>query len=97
MKDIDFLLDAKILTLKEIASGGVPQYKMKELLEKLNLPTTCTADAARVMRAVSHDKKRAGDAVNAVLVNEVGTFEQRALTLDELRARYEACFGEGQA
>lgn len=36
-KDIDFLLDAKILTLKEIASGGVPQYKMKELLEKLNL------------------------------------------------------------
>ena len=36
-KDIDFLLDSKILTLKEIASGGVPQYKAKEILEKLNL------------------------------------------------------------
>lgn len=36
-KDVDFLLDARILTLKEIASGGVPQYKAKELLDKLNL------------------------------------------------------------
>ena len=36
-RDVDFLLDAKILTLKEIASGGVPQYKIKELLDKLNL------------------------------------------------------------
>ena len=36
-KDVDFLLDAKILTIKEIASGGVPQYKIKELLDKLNL------------------------------------------------------------
>ena len=86
-----------------VALGMLPmcsesvKARLLQVLEKLNLPTTCTADAARVMRAVSHDKKRAGDAVNAVLVNEVGTFEQRALTLDELRARYEACFGEGQA
>lgn len=36
-RDVDFLLDARILTLKEIASGGVPQYKAKEILEKLNL------------------------------------------------------------
>ena len=36
-KDVDFLLDAKILTLKEIASGGIPQYKAKEILDKLNL------------------------------------------------------------
>ncbi|MBQ6067192.1 MAG: NAD(P)/FAD-dependent oxidoreductase [Clostridia bacterium] len=36
-RDVDFLLDSRILTLKEIASGGVPQYKAKELLEKLNL------------------------------------------------------------
>ena len=36
-KDVDFLLDAKILTIKEIASGGVPQYKIKERLDKLNL------------------------------------------------------------
>ena len=86
-----------------VALGMLPmcsesvEARLLPVLKRLNLPTTCTADAARVMRAVSHDKKRAGDAVNAVLVNEVGTFEQRALTLDELRARYEACFGEGQA
>ena len=36
-RDVDFLMDAKVLTLKEISSAGIPQYQAKEILEKLNI------------------------------------------------------------
>ena len=83
-----------------VALGMLPmcseatRRRLLPVLRRLNLPTSCGADADRVMAAVAHDKKRAGDAVNAVLVEHAGTCIQRGLTLPELRARYIECFGE---
>ena len=86
-----------------VALGMLPmcaapvRARLLAVLRRLGLPTTCAADADQVMRAVAHDKKRDGDAVNAIVVGKVGSFEERAMTMEELRARFVACFGEGKA
>ena len=36
-QDVDFLMDAKILTLKEISSAGIRKYNAREFVEKLNI------------------------------------------------------------
>ena len=77
--------------------SGTVKRRLLPVLKRLGLPTMCGADAERVMRAVAHDKKRAGDAVSAILVEEVGACVERALTFEELKSRYQDCFGEGKA
>lgn len=49
------------------------------------LPTTTDTGTDRLMEYVAHDKKRHGDAVNAVVIRDVGRVEVRRTTLDELR------------
>ena len=70
-----------------------PRERLRSVLQKLGLPTTCAADPERVMAAVAHDKKKAVGGVNAVLVESAGACIQKKLTLDELRERYIAEFG----
>ena len=36
-REVDFLMDAGVLTLKEISSAGIPQYQAKEIMDKLNI------------------------------------------------------------
>ena len=87
-----------------VALGMLPmcsdavRRRLLPVLKRLGLPTACDAGAERVMQAVMHDKKRDGEGVNAVLVNEVGRCEVRRLTFPALRARYEDWFeGGGRA
>lgn len=44
-------------------------------------------DLAKATAAVSHDKKAGAGAIHAIVVNEIGTFEQKDMTLDELSER----------
>lgn len=56
-------------------------------ISSLGLKTKIHADADAILLAASHDKKRQGDAVCAVLVNEIGTYEIKKVTAKDLRQR----------
>ncbi len=82
-----------------VALGMLPmcsdkaRARLRPVLEKLGLPTACSADPGRVMAAVLHDKKASGGRIRAVIVEEIGRCEIRQMTADELRERYCAWFG----
>ena len=73
------------------------RLRLLPVLERLGLPAACDAPADRVMAAVAHDKKAAEGRIQAILVEKVGTFTQRSMTLQALRDRYVSWFGEGKA
>ena len=84
------------LGMLPMCSPGIRQ-RLAGVLEKLNLPVTCTADVARVMEAAVHDKKASGNTISAIRVEKAGSFIEQKMTPDELAARYTAVFGEGMA
>ncbi len=85
-----------------VALGMLPmcsaqvRARLLPVLRRLGLPTSCPADpdrTERIMRAVLHDKKSAGDRIRAVTTEEVGSFTLRDMTPGELRDRFVSCFG----
>ena len=67
--------------------------RLKDVLEKLGLPTMCGADPDRVMAAVIHDKKADHGKIMAVVCEEAGSCRITPMTPEELRERYTAQFG----
>ena len=59
--------------------------RVKAILEKLGLPTTCQVDADAVWQAISHDKKCAGDSITVVYAPKAGTFVLQAMPLQDLK------------
>ena len=59
------------------------RQRLVPVLQKLNLPTTCDCDVDKALKFVLHDKKRADNCIDAVLVNNVGSFEIKRLTFEE--------------
>lgn len=55
------------------------------ILEKLNLPVSYTFDDDKVCAAIGHDKKSSGATISTVFVPEIGSFEMRDLTVDQMR------------
>lgn len=53
--------------------------QLKAVLEKLNLPTTLSANPDEIVDACRHDKKAAGDKITIVYVPEIGKFELRTI------------------
>ncbi len=60
--------------------------RVKAILEKLQLPTSCAADPDAVWEAISHDKKRSGDTITVVYAPKSGSFELRSMPIAELKA-----------
>lgn len=81
-----------------IALGMLPmcspavRARLLSILERLSLPTACPVKADDISRAMCHDKKAEGDLINAVFVEEIGTHEQRKVTVSELIARAREVF-----
>lgn len=76
-----------------------PQVRERLLpvLGRLNLPVTVSLPLSAVREAVTHDKKSASGAVDAVLVDEPGSCRLERIGPDELMERYRAVFGgDGQ-
>ena len=65
--------------------GDALRSRVRGILERLGLPTTCTADPEQVWQAMSHDKKRSGDTITVVYAPKAGSFELRSLPLEELK------------
>ena len=59
--------------------------RLRAILEKLDLPTTCSADADAVWQAIAHDKKRAGDAITVAYAPHAGSYELKQISLQELK------------
>ncbi len=65
-------------------SSDEAKEKIKNLLIKNNLPTSASFDTEKVFEALQHDKKAAGNGVNAVFVNKIGEFEFKFLEYTEI-------------
>lgn len=60
--------------------------RVQAILEKLGLPTACTADPEAVWAAISHDKKRSGDTITLVYAPEAGSFALRSVPIADVKA-----------
>lgn len=87
------VLDGTLLHGECVALGMLPmcsdgvREKLLKCLEKLGLPTVFDFDEEKVLRAAAHDKKAGKTTVSTVFVPEIGEFEFRELTLEQLGER----------
>ena len=59
--------------------------RVQAVLTKLGLPTACEADPDAVWQALSHDKKRSGDAITVVYAEQAGSFRLQSMPMDEFK------------
>ena len=82
-----------------VALGMLPmcspavRERLIPVLRMLDLPTSVSLPSSAVREAVSHDKKSAGDSVDAVFVEEPGSCRVERIGVDGLMERYESVFG----
>ena len=73
-----------------VAIGMLPfssekaRVRIKKVLEKYELPTEIQFSSDELLSALRHDKKANAKGVNAVLVNEIGSFEFKFIEFNEL-------------
>ncbi|MBQ6935488.1 MAG: 3-dehydroquinate synthase [Clostridia bacterium] len=65
-------------------SSGETKERIKNLLIKNKLPINADFDKQKVFEALQHDKKAAGNGVNAVFVKDIGEFEFKFLEYFEI-------------
>ena len=63
-----------------LCSGHV-RPRLLKVLEKLNLPTDIKCDYDKIINAVCHDKKMAGNEITVIYVPEIGTFEIKKMNV----------------
>lgn len=68
-------------------SGEKIRQRVISILQKLNLPTTCTCDKENIMELIKHDKKTISNIVKAVVVNQIGKGKIEEISLTELSKR----------
>ena len=61
-----------------LCSGSV-RPRLLKVLKKLNLPTHINCDDDKIIDAVCHDKKMAGNEITVIYVPEIGTFEMKKI------------------
>ena len=59
--------------------------RVKAILEKLKLPTSCSADPTAVWEAMLHDKKLSGSTITVVYAPKAGSFELRSMPVTDLK------------
>lgn len=76
-----------------VALGMIPmcsesvRSRLIPVLNKLNLQTEISINPEKVISAIVHDKKMRNNVVNTVMVNEVGTFEMKKMTVGEIEQK----------
>ena len=59
--------------------------RLSKVLITLNLPTYIPCSIIKMTNAVSHDKKVNGESISEVFVNEIGSFEIKNITQDNIK------------
>ena len=75
--------------------GETLRPRVKAILQKLNLPTVCNADAETVWQAMSHDKKLSGDTITVVYAPAAGSFRLQSMPLEDLKETVYRFLSEG--
>lgn len=65
-------------------SSDSVRERLVKVLKKYDLPVKLDFSADKILSALRHDKKAKADGVNVVFVNEIGSFEFKFLTFEEL-------------
>ena len=65
-------------------SSSEVKNKLREILEKYKLPTSCDFDKEKVLELIKHDKKASGDTIATIHVNEIGTYDIVKMTIPEI-------------
>ncbi len=65
-------------------SSGEARERIKRVLSKYNLPTDISFSSGELLSSLRHDKKANSQGVNAVLVNEIGSFEFKFIEFSHL-------------
>ena len=60
--------------------------RLKKVLVHWALPTEITGDLEKMLEIAAHDKKRAGDSISVVWVEQVGSCEIRKMPMEEFKA-----------
>lgn len=82
-----------------VALGMLPfcsesvRKRLLPVLEKLKLPTEFNGDIEGAIELATHDKKAVGDKIEAVFVNEIGSYELLRVSAAELSALARAAYG----
>ncbi len=75
-----------------VAIGMIPmcatdvRERLVRVLKKLELPCEYHGDLESALRYVVHDKKCKGETLEAILVNEIGSFEIKKVGIDEFKS-----------
>ncbi len=73
-----------------VAIGMLPfadepaRSRIRRVLEKYGLPTSCDMDAAAIRDLISHDKKASGSEITVVRVSEIGSFRFEKINIQDL-------------
>ena len=67
--------------------------RVQKILQRLNLPTSCSVDPDKVWEAMTHDKKRSGDTITVVYAPKAGSFELRSMPIGELKEAVDTFLG----
>lgn len=78
-------------------SSEAVRARLVPVLKKAGLPTTLDFDRKAVWNAMQHDKKFSDGGVDIVTVDTIGNGRIERVTLETLRARYDAAYKEGSA
>ncbi len=60
------------------------KFRLKPVLEKLNLPTNIKSSKIKMRNAIKHDKKSSGNLISEIFVNEIGSYQIKELTIEEI-------------
>ena len=85
------MIDDNIYHGEAVAYGMnkiIKDDKMKEILRKFNLYNETNYDKETILNIIKNDKKIKGNKLNFVVVNEIGSYEIKQITLEELEREY---------
>ena len=74
-----------------VAIGMMPmcshsvRARIKAVLEKYSLPTSYPMDGDSLISFRARDKKAKGNRITVIYVNEIGSFEEREIEIDEMK------------
>ncbi len=66
--------------------GDALRPRVRAILDKLGLPTTCDVDPDAVWEAMRHDKKLSGDTITVVYAEQAGTYKLQPMPLSALKS-----------
>ena len=68
--------------------------RLETVLKKLSLPIAANVNFDKIWSAMCHDKKFDGDSITVIYVPEIGNFEMKAYTKDELKNHMQGVFAK---